>query len=362
MRAVNDRRHSTAHMSKAMANNNDKIFENMQELMDQMDPQIRADSDAEQKRLDAIKAHYPIMQETDLTQKFQQEARDFEHVMLARRDALANHRLETVIHSWLHAMHNPDTQLNYVRYIKDFKKRGGFLNIAPDEVLFSVETFRSANHVDAAERIMNIPEWSDATKLARVACYQSLCIYLERLSYGWFPRVRPSHMTRSMGKQRNSIALTLTEWENLIHELHKINHRDSLIARCLMEAPNLFAVFSLTIRMIDFATKTINFKRAGKMNNVKQVVYPESFMEELKYYLNETATQRKDSTIVFITRRGKKLARSRCAYVLNKAATTAGIDRQITLPVLRTTWKDLRSQNIDQETILNPIAPRRMAH
>lgn len=294
--------------------------------------------------------------ETDQLKRWDEARSELRHAMGTANDQLADCRLDEVILRWIQQLPNPDVRRNYRSYIRDFKRRGGFINYVPDGETLKVADFRLQNHLKIEECIAGITEWSGSTRQSRISCYRSLCAYLEHSSWGWFKRVRPSQALKLM-KQENTKGLrkqqlTLQELQHVLRALHSISLRDSLIARLLLEAPTIPSVLQLRIQQINFDTDTIFFAQPRTAGPGKEIIYPTCLMYELQNYIATSTAQRENSELVFVTRNGKALIRSRFNYSFDKASKIAGLAKA-TLPALRKAFNALQNQGFDKEKILD---------
>lgn len=266
--------------------------------------------------------------------------------------------LKAAIQNWLIDL-GQETRLKYAEYITDMFKRQIIHEFFADgKTEFTIGGFRHIRHEAVIQYIKNVPEWTEYSRQSRVACYISLTAYLYRISYGWFRRALPSDSEANKTFYRLSPkvvarALSLENWHIFINVLDEINHRDSLIARCMLHGgQRVSEVLSLKIDQIDFEKNIIRFTQKNKNKQLEfPNVYPACFINELKDYIQSTNIQRKASRFIFITSKGKSLTRSRLNYSFAYASNQSGLAK-VTPEVLRATWITLSRRDIIDDEIL----------
>lgn len=255
--------------------------------------------------------------------------------------------IRDAISVWLQSL-NPGTKRNYTYYINDMLKR----NILPENDStgqpYTVWHFNQVPHEAMIDFIKKVEDWSEGTRQVRAACYISFTAHLERISQGWFRKAMPSKLAANptffqVRDKCATKALTLNEWYRFIGALYMVNERDSIIARCMLQgAKRLSEALEVTLEQVEFEKNLIRFRQQKTGGTIKEIPisYPQNFMDELKGYIDATARERKDSKIVFITRTGSKLTRSRFNYSFAKAAEKAKMTK-VTPHMLRATWVTL---------------------
>ncbi len=267
--------------------------------------------------------------------------------------------LKAAIQEWLSNL-SISTRRNYAYYMTDMIRR----KIVHDSDLhgnvFTVGHFNQVPHELVIDHIKKVADWGEGTKQVRAACYISLTAYLSHISRGWFRRAHPSTLSANptfyqIRDKCATQALNLGEWSLFINALQDINHRDSLIARCMLQgAKRISEALTLKIDQIDFGKNIIRFrqKKTGGMIKDIPITYPTYFMDEIRNYINSTDEQRKDSQYVFITRTGNPITRSRFNYSFAMASTNAKI-KKVTPHMLRATWVTLvKGQGVQDTEIM----------
>lgn len=260
--------------------------------------------------------------------------------------------IETAIEDWLSNLHI-ETRKNYSYYMNDLMRRGIIISFT------SLHMFNQIPHERIIDHIKSIGGWSEGTKQVRAACYISFTSYLNRISQGWFRKAEPSTLNSNktffcIRDKCKTRALTFHEWHKFIDALYKINKRDSLIAKMMLQgAKRISEVLSLTIEQIEFERRIIHFKQSKTMGTEKKIpiTYPEKFMKELKEYIEKTYEYRKNN-IVFITKYGKKIFRTQLNATFAKAAKIANISK-VTPHVLRASWVTIaKKQGIPDSEVM----------
>lgn len=285
-------------------------------------------------------------------------------------EALELAPLQNLINRWLDSL-RPNTGRNYRYYIGKLIQ----LEIIPiknsKNELYTVGEFNLRSHNSWIDYIKKIERFSqdqkektsESTKQVYAAVYISLTRYLERISHGWFRPAIPSSSASNptffkVHDKCRTDALTLSEWHKFIHELDKINRRDSLIARCLFQgAKRITEALSLTVDQIKFDNRIIYFKQSktGGTEKIIPITYPEHFMKELKKYITETDPIRnsRGTKYVFISLNGDPINRDRFNYIFKKASAAAGIIKKMSPHVLRATYVTLtKGQGYESSEIM----------
>lgn len=319
----------------------------------------------------------PILKQTD--ESLQLFANVLEHNRTKAEfiEKLEHTPIKAAIQQWLSNL-SQETRNNYAYYIGDMIRRKIIPEFDAKGNQFTVGNFNHTPHELVLDYIKKVTDWSEGTRQLHAACYISLTAYLNRISQGWFRRATPSTLAASptffaIRDKCATRSLNLTEWHRFIDALSNINHRDSLIARCIFQgAKRISEVLDAKVEHIDWEHNIIRYrqKKTGGMIREIPISYPHYFMNELKEYINTTAHLRKesqddnrqdhngqddnhqDSTYVFITRTGKKVTRLRCNYSFEYAAKRANI-KKVTPHMLRTTWVTLvKGQGVQDSEIM----------
>jgi integrase len=126
--------------------------------------------------------------------------------------------------------------------------------------------------------------------------------------------------------------MTQAQWLLFFKELEKINLRDCLIGKIILQGgKRVNEVLSLQTYQIDWEKCEITFMQS-KTRNVKKetvITYSESIMKALKLYIGDR------EGYVFITRSGKPVMLNQLAVTFAKAGKAAGIPFKISPHVLR---------------------------
>lgn len=267
--------------------------------------------------------------------------------------------IKVAIEDWLRNLHG-ETRRNYAYYVTDMMKRGIIPELDCDNNVFTVGHFNHVPHERMIDYIKTIEDWSEGTRQVRAACYISFTSYLGRISQGWFRKAEPSTLASnktfySVRDKCETRALTLHEWHRFIEALYKINERDALIAKAMLQgAKRISEVLSLTLDQIDFEKRLISFRQSKTGGTIREIpiTYPETFMSELIGYIEKTNDDRGESKIVFITNSGKSVYRTQLNATFEKASATARLPR-VTPHVLRASWVTLaKEQGIPDSEVM----------
>lgn len=272
------------------------------------------------------------------------------------QEALEYTPLDIEIDHWLESdRFGKTTYKNYQYYVKEMLLAGIFPTIDTGGNPFTLGLFRHIKHEKMIDWINLNEKLKESTKQLYIACYKSFLNHLERISYGWFKSIKETSKSISLRNKKTTRILTLKEWEEFNRALEEINHRDSLIARCMLQgARRISEILEIKIPNIDFHHSIIHFwksKHNGDMREIP-ISYPKKFMSELESYIAETAEVRGKSHLLFITRNGKPLTRSRLNHSFLEASKKAQI-QNVTPQMLRATWVALtKSKGIPEEEIM----------
>ncbi len=219
-------------------------------------------------------------------------------------------------------------------------------NIIPEkrgEDAFTIGDLRYIQF-DIPVHIASIDCISKEQKERMTKCYESFVRWLDKECFGWFKLRRASEA---------NLKPTLFEvWRLFIETLGEINKRDELIARTLIQGQKrVTVVLNLQIDQIDFEKGLIIFDSKKRK---EQVEYDDSFMKELKEYIEKTANTRGDSSIVFITRNGRAVTRMRLNYSFARVCSLIPVIKQkITPDSLRFMWNQLIREGYTDAAIMN---------
>lgn len=266
-------------------------------------------------------------------------------------DHLEQAPLCLVIQQWLGNL-TKTTRRNYSYYINDLIKR----NILPAPET-TVGAFNKVPHELIIDHIKNITDWCEGTRQLKAACYIAFTGYLARISQGKFRKAEPCTLASNptffqVREKCATQALTLSQWHRFIIALEDINYRDGLIARCMFQgAKRISEVLQVTLAQIDFEKNIILFRQSKTGGTIREIPisYPVHFMQELKNYIAATDKFRNEQPLLFITRAGKAVTRSRLNYSFALASGKANLPK-VTPHMLRATWVTLVKQQGVQDT------------
>jgi len=201
----------------------------------------------------------------------------------------------------------------------------------------TLQAFALVTHDAVIDRIKNLPELSESSKQARAACYISFTRFLGRRTQGIISKAIPSRegSEKTFYRVREKVsteAMTRAQWGTFLHELNKLNRRDCLIAKIILQGgKRMNEVLSLRTEQINYAVNEITFHQSKTKGYEKETVitYPSSVIDELKAYLDNR------QGIVFVTKYGQKVMPNQLAITFEKTGIRAGIPFKVTPHVLR---------------------------
>ena len=267
--------------------------------------------------------------------------------------------IKDAISSWLGNL-SSETKRNYAYYITDMIKRGIIPELDGSGNVFTVGHFNFTNHEEMIDYIKKIDDWSEGTRQVRAACYISFTAHLNRVSQGWFRKAEPSTLTsnKTFFNVRDKCAtkaLSLNDWNKFIAALYQINDRDALIAKTMLQgAKRISEVLSIRMNQVDFENRMIHFKQSKTGGTIREIpiTYPETFMSELRDYIDRTKNERGENDLIFITNKGKGVFRTQLNATFEKASKLANLDK-VTPHVLRATWVTLaKEQQVPDSEIM----------
>jgi len=238
--------------------------------------------------------------------------------------------LEEVIQAWLGTLHRL-TALNYKSGIKKLIEYG-ILN-----PFINMQTFSLINHESVLDQIKLIKGWAECTKQARAACYISLTAFLDRRLQGVVKKAKTNKEKGSktffrVYEKVKTNAMNQSQWQAFLNELEKINPRDCLIAKIILQGgKRVNEVLSLQIHQIDWVRHEITFIQSKTKGYFKETVitYPETVLNQLKSSINNRQGH------AFVTRSGKPVDLRQVAITFAKAGVKANIPFKVTPHVLR---------------------------
>lgn len=272
------------------------------------------------------------------------------------QQALEYTPLDVELNQWLKSdRFGKTTSENYQYYVKEMQSAGIFPVADAAGNPFTIGHFRHIKHEKMLEWIKLNESLKESTKQLYIACYKSFLNHLERISYGRFKSIKQTSKSIPLRNKKTTRILTLKEWDMFNKALEQINHRDSLIARCMLQgARRVSEILEIKIPHIDFHHNIIHFWKTKQNGDVEEIPisYPATFMHELEEYIASTSDQRKESHLLFITRNGNPVRRSRLNHSFLEASKKANI-QNVTPQMLRATWIALtKSKGISEEEIM----------
>lgn len=250
-------------------------------------------------------------------------------------ELLGRKSVNDVMQDWLTTFSNPSTKKSYASGMSELAKLGIF---NPD---VSLKLFSLQNHsatVDAIKQVSN--GWSEASKQQRAAAFISFTGFLNRQTEGiikkalpakdgekrTFFRIRQHVKTHAFGDRE--------EWTRFLSELEKINRRDYLIAKILLQGgKRLSEALSLTTDQIDYENGTITFRqKKTKGTEIYTVIsYRHEILNELKKYIGSR------EGVVFVTTSGRSIRQNQIQRNFKKAGERCCFSFKVTPHVLRAT-------------------------
>ncbi len=238
--------------------------------------------------------------------------------------------LEEALSFWLTTLAKK-TQINYrsgIRKLIEF----GLIN-----PLMTLQAFSLINHEAVIDHIKLIQDWAESSRQARAACYVSFTGFLSRRLQGVVKKALPNKEGSSktffrIGEKVKTQAMTQAQWVQFFKELDKINPRDCLIGKVILQGgKRVNEVLSLQIHQIDWDRCEITFPQSKMKGVYKETVitYSESIMKMLRALTGDRTGH------VFITRFGKSVMINQVAVTFAKAGKKAGIPFKVTPHVLR---------------------------
>lgn len=201
----------------------------------------------------------------------------------------------------------------------------------------TLQQFALVNHNSVIDNIKKLSNQSECTKQARAACYISFTRFLSRRTQGMVARAIPCRegTEKTFFKVREKVktdAMSHKQWLMFLHELYKINKRDCLIAKLIIQGgKRMNEVLSLKTDQIDFNACEITFKQAKTKGYDKQTVitYPKQVIDELRAYLGLR------TGLVFVTKTGLRVMPNQIAVTFALAGKRAKVAFKVTPHVLR---------------------------
>lgn len=127
-------------------------------------------------------------------------------------------------------------------------------------------------------------------------------------------------------------AMFRAQWCSFFQELERINPRDCLIAKILLQGgKRVQEALELKRHQIDWERSEITFLQSKAKGTLKETVitYSEKIMKHLQVYVGDR------KGLVFVTKKGKPIRRLQVAATYAKAGMVAGIPFKVTPHTLR---------------------------
>ncbi|MBU2646376.1 site-specific integrase [bacterium] len=263
-----------------------------------------------------------------------------------------------------------DMWFQTLRSLTEANYKSGFrqliaLNFVNREL--TLQQFSLINHEAVVDEVKLIRQWSEATRQARAAAYISFTGFLQRRTQGIIHKAvtNKEGVNKTFFKIRDKVktnALSQLETRMFIQEIEKINSRDALIAKLLLQGGKRKAeVLGLKTEQIDFVSQTITYTQSKTrgMEKVTVINYPPHVMSDLKRYIGQR------TGLVFITRNGHRISPFQIDRNFLRAGRQAGIPFRVTPHVLRVTLvtrlKELKIQDTDIMKITGHANPAQLA-
>jgi integrase len=243
---------------------------------------------------------------------------------------LADITVKQAVKEWLATLKSI-TAKNYVSGIKQLA------HYKLIDMKISLQLFALINHDAIIDQIKILPTLSECSKQARAACYISFTRFLSRRTQGVIPKATPSRegVSKTFYRVRDKVAteaMTRAQWSDFLDELNKINPRDCLIAKIILQGgKRLSEVLTLTIDKIDFTKREITFRQSKTKGYEKETVitYPQTILDELKAYIDNR------TGLVFVTSKFKPIMPNQLAVTFEKAGINSNAPFKVTPHVLR---------------------------
>lgn len=234
------------------------------------------------------------------------------------------------IEAWLGSIGSVHTRINYESAMNRL------ISLRFLDISMSLQELALISGNAMIDNIKLVPGWSEATRQARAAAMLSFFRFLSRRTDGLIKRLQPSNegVSKTFFKIRDTItteAMTQSQWSKWLLELEKMNTRDSLIAKVLLQGcKRVDEVLSLQIDQIDFERREITFTQS-KSRTFRQTIitYPESLMRLLKEHVGQR------SGFAFVTSRGNKVLRKQLGYTFFISGERSGVPFRVTPHCLR---------------------------
>jgi len=261
---------------------------------------------------------------------------------------------------WLQTL-NKLTRVNY---------HSGFKRLSELDLVdmnLTLQQFSLVNHEAIVDDIKLVQDWSEATRQARAAAYISFTGFLQRRTQGIINKAvtNKEGVSKTFFKIRDKVktdALSQSQTRRFLEEMDKLNIRDALIAKLLLQGgKRKTEVLNLGIEQISFETNTIQFTQTKTrgMEKVTVINYPDHIMLELREYIGQR------TGLVFVTRNKNRISAFQIDRNFLKAGEKADIPFRVTPHVLRVTLvtrlKELKVQDTDIMKITGHSNPAQLS-
>lgn len=292
---------------------------------------------------------HQILAPTPDTPKFLKLLSDDRCYMDGFRERLEETPLAAVLQWWLVRL-NDETRKKFAECVTTFFDKSIFPTTFADGKAFTVGGFRLFRAPAVIAHVKKLEDISDEAKDEMMACYALFVGYVNDISHGWFTQASRYASGYKMAPKAAEGSLSFSNWRTFIECLDDINKRDGLIARCIIQGTlRISEVLGLTLNQIDFTDGTIRLTR--KKHDVC-IGYEFVFIKELEEYITSTMNQRKSLQVVFVTKNGKPVTRSRLNYSFAQASSLANI-KKVAPEDLRSTWVMLKQQGYADLSIMS---------
>ncbi len=260
---------------------------------------------------------------------------------------------------WLETL-NVHTARSYKSAFISLEKNGFFRSKE------NLQAFALVNHEEVIDEIKLIKGWEESTKQARAAAYISFTNFLQRRTKGIIHKAVASKEgnNKTFYKVRDKVKtnpLTKVETKAFLSEITKLNQRDGLIAKLIMQGGKRKGeVLSLQIEAMDFKKRQIRFRQSKTKGAFKETLIhiPLELNQELQDYCEGRSGQ------CFITRNGKPVLAFQLDRNFIKAGENIGVPFPVTPHVLRVTLvtrlKEMGVQDSDIMKITGHASPAQL--
>ena len=258
----------------------------------------------------------------------------YEEIKSSIREEYWNHLAEVsvvqAVDHWLNTL-SPHTRKNYCCAIGQLEQLQ-FLNLD-----HSLQQFALYNHESIVDQIKNVDFWKETTKQARAACYISFTGFLERRTQGLIRKAIPSKegSTKTFFRVHEKVvtsALNRAQWTIFFEKLSKINWRDALIGRVILQGGKRASeVLSARVDQINWNNRQIKFTQSKTKGMVKHTVitYPESIIRDIREYVGDR------NGLIFVTKKGNPVRIQQIQRSFENAGRSSGLKLKMSPHILR---------------------------